>query len=154
MGGPTKEMAEAKGFEVKTIQSNGWYHALKSAGVPTVFDVVDDVNDKGHQIMDPTTTMICNRDRVWAWLEDVQLTKGKVKPEVKSYKVIMDGGKIRAGYYDPETKCILIHVDYAEQLSTYLEELAHYITGSTDMSRDLQNYAFQGWSDTAVLAGG
>jgi len=91
-------------------------------------------------------------DLVWDWLEAVGLTNGKAKPPVRCFTSILDGGTKLNGYYRDGT--VFINSDLAGGSSAFagpqalpdrlvkvgLEEVAHYVTGATDNSRDFQDF--------------
>jgi major membrane immunogen (membrane-anchored lipoprotein) len=78
------------------------------------------------------------------------LDNGKDKPPVKCFTSILDAGVMLNGYY--RDGVVYITADLAPagvadvaQLSDRLlkvamEEVAHYVTGATDNSRDFQDY--------------
>ena len=133
--------AVAKGFKPVSLNNTGWAGAMGEAKAPTLFGVLDDVNDKGHQILPPTDEVIKTLDGVWEWLAAFDLTKGKNKPPCKIYKEIMDGGSETLGYY--KDGVVYIQVGRDSDKKVMLEELAHYITGAQDATRDFQDYAFR-----------
>jgi glycyl-tRNA synthetase (class II) len=55
----------------------------------------------------------------------------------------MSGESMEYGFWNRADNSINIHKDYIRSNQTILEELAHYITGATDNSRDFQDYAFK-----------
>lgn len=81
---------------------------------------------------------------VWDWCETFGMTHGKPKPKIGCYKQLMDGEGERLGFYKPGSDTVHIREDVAGKLAkkTALEEVAHYITGSGDYSRDIQQFAF------------
>lgn len=81
---------------------------------------------------------------VWNWCETAGMTNGKEKPKVGCYKELMNGESERLGYYKLGGDTVFIREDVGGKLAlkTAIEEVAHYITGSTDLSRDFQNFAF------------
>ena len=145
-------MARRQGYIVIEISSNAWYSALCAAGIKSVFDVLANVNSKGHILREPTAEEEATLDRVWQWLELVELTNGKAKPELKLYEQTMQGESVCKGYY--ANGVVHIHNEDNLNCQTYLEELAHHVTGSGDYSRDFQDYAFRLSVKLAQLMGG
>lgn len=133
---------QAKGFI--PIDMYGWYQACKDAGIKVWYQVLDDMNAEGHQLMDPTPQdgLVALRDKVWGWLQAFDMTQGKSKPPVKKYRDIMKSGATRMGYYKDGTVYIN-EEDQGNPEATMLEELTHYVTGATDSSRDFQNFLLQ-----------
>lgn len=88
----------------------------------------------------PVTTD-CKRifNRVWKKLENLELTNGKEKPVLAMFAKPMDCGSVIGGYYEDGT----VYIDRNNvNASVVLEEIAHYITGAKDCSRDFQTFAF------------
>lgn len=135
------ETAKEKGYTAYTIASPGWVAAMIKAGIPTLFNVLDNVNDKGEKIMEPTPELKKCRDEVWEWLEVLNLTNGKQKPPVMMFQPIMEGKSETCGYYKGGT--VYIGQDYTTNKKVMVEELAHYITGAADATRDFQDFAFR-----------
>ena len=135
------ETAKQKGYTAYVIDSVGWLGAMLTAKIPCLFDVMDNVNDKGHEIMEPTAEVKKCRDEVWDWLEVLKLTNGKAKPPVMMFRPIMQGGSETLGYYKGGT--VYMGVEYATNKKVMVEELAHYITGAADATRDFQDFAFR-----------
>jgi hypothetical protein len=149
---PLSERAKKQGHQVVVIRDIGWYKALFQAGIKTVLQVLDDVNDKGHTFKDPTPDSQKVYDEVWEWIELVEMTEGKEKPPLKLYDEVMKAESETCGYYLEGT--VYLKEDHATDRQTILEEFAHYVTGSTDMSRDFQDYAFKFGTKIAMFAGG
>lgn len=79
--------------------------------------------------------------RAWGWLEAVRLTEGKPFPKVKCFSAPMSQGCERIGFYRNGT--VFLNLDYDTNEQAALEELAHYITGAEDETRDFQDFAFK-----------
>jgi len=139
--GPLKEFAEAKGYRVIIVSNANWYDALSQAGIDTPITVLGNVNDKGHVFTDPTAEGQEAFDEVWTWLELIGLTQGKEKPTMKIFQDVMNAGCERLGYYLGDI-CYL-RADQCTHRQTILEEIAHHVTGSSDCTRDFQDYAFK-----------
>jgi len=133
--------ATAKGYKPVSLNNSGWMGAMTEAKVPTLFGVLDDVNDKGHKILHPTPAVLTTQKVVWDFLVAFDLTKGKDMPPCKMYQEIMNGGSETLGYYKDGT--VFIQVGRDKDKKVMLEELAHYITGANDATRDFQDYAFR-----------
>lgn len=150
-GEGTVDQLERKGY--KPIKApEGLVSAAARYGVQTPGTVLSADEMCGRSITDPTPDAQAAVDTVWDWLEAHDLTNGKVKPPVKCFTSILDGGVMLNGYY--RDGIVYINADLAEGTSNRLckvalEELAHYVTGATDNSRDFQNYLL----DLAVKLG-
>ena len=138
--GALAHIAQQKGHTVIAVHSSTWYDSLSSLGIPTVCTGVDTINSKGHVITDASQETINTCDKVWRWLEQMGKTNGKNKPALKNFSAVVSGDVEILGYVAGNV--VYINNDYQENQTTMLEELAHYITESTDMSRDFQTFAF------------
>lgn len=143
------ETVRKKGYHAVPIpaECDAWVHAAQRNDVPSSLTVMTKFEAEGKQVFDPTPGAIKAVDSVWNWLEQVQMTQGKTKPQVKCFRTIMQAGGKLCGYYHDGV--VYLNEDAAsgdlnkELLHTALEEVVHYITGATDMSRDFQNYLLQ-----------
>ena len=126
--------------------------AAEQYGVQTPGRVLSADELSGREISDATPDAQAAVDLVWEWLEETGLTNGKEKPPVKVFTSILNGGTMLNGYYRSGEG--FINGDLAgagsvlggrqalshRLLVVALEEVAHYVTGATDNSRDFQNY--------------
>lgn len=78
--------------------------------------------------------------KVWRKLEKIGMTNNKPMPEVEGFATMMDNGSIVHGYYE-DGKIYLNANTFS--MATIVEELAHYITGASDCTRDFQDFAFE-----------
>ena len=161
-GKGTKDQLERKGF-VPVVAPENLVSAAGMYGVQTPASVLSVDELVGREISDPTPDAQAAVDLVWELLEAVGLTNDKAKPPVKVFTSILDGGTMLNGFYRDGT--VFIHEDLGGTASIVagrqalsdrlvkvaLEEVAHYVTGATDNSRDFQNFLL----DVAVkLVGG
>lgn len=138
------DIVQRKGY-LPIIVPTQWHKALQKAGVKTSFDCLSSIEKNGATPIETGESFDdCQQtaNRVWRWLESLQLTHGKKMPTVRVYEKAMDAGSLKMGYYDAETGEVCINSQAAKSEQTMLEEFAHYITGSTDNSRDFQDFAF------------
>lgn len=91
--------------------------------------------------MDATEAAMQTFLRAWAWIESVNLTNEKPFPQVKCFTLTMEQGAEKVGYYKDGT--VFLNLDYDTNEQAAIEELAHYITGAGDETRDFQDYAFK-----------
>lgn len=123
----------------------GWQTALASHGVASEATVLSKTEQEGKIVSEPTQAMRDMTDKVWALLEKVNMTNGKDKPKVMGFSSIMDGGSLTMGYFVMGGDTIYLHEDLGGgrlMFATTLEECVHYVTNSSDMSRDLQDALF------------
>jgi hypothetical protein len=137
------DFAAKKGFRAIVIERDNWYQTLKNAGIKEAISLgIGDILEKGYEEVPATEKAIANRDKVWEWLLDINATGAKSKPPVKCFSKAMDAEQVLRGHYDKGTQTVLINVDNDWDEAVMLEEITHYITGAGDLSRDLQDYAF------------
>ena len=140
------EFVEKKGFLAKPTKAPSWITAAARCGVKTAASVLDGHESNGKQILLATNAAVEAVDTVWSWLQQVNMTQGKKKPLVACFKECMQAGSETMGFYRDGT--VYFKEDIATAVNKYLlqtalEEVAHYVTGATDMSRDFQNFLIQ-----------
>lgn len=153
-GKGTAAQLERKGFTPVNAPEN-LVSAAAAYGVQTSASVLSVDELSGREITDATPDAQAAVDLAWQLLEQVGLTNGKSKPPVRCFTSILDGGTMLNGYYrDGE---VFINRDLGGSgsvlagqnalsdrlIKVALEELAHYVTGSTDNSRDFQDYLLE-----------
>ncbi len=136
-----------KGYTPRKIKSQSWVDIAKRMGVQHSSDILTANEKKGREIIPATTAAIRAVDTVWAWIEAVGATKGKNKPKVRGFRELMDAEGGTMGYWEEGSSTVHIREDISTAVNEYtlkvaLEEVCHYITGSGDNSRDLQQFAF------------
>lgn len=142
--GHAREKAVRKGHKVVTVNPT-WASTVKNFGVNNVADVLDTNEREGREILSPTSASIEALDMVWEWLEMTKQTADKPKPGVFCYKELTKAESDIMGFYRHGEENIHVREDIASGVNKYLlkttlEELAHYVTGATDNSRDFQNF--------------
>ncbi|MGD0900307.1 MAG: hypothetical protein ABR915_20945, partial [Thermoguttaceae bacterium] len=148
-GEGTAKQLEGKGYKpVKAPE--GIINAAARYGVQTPASVLSSDEMSGRMVMEPTDSAQAAVNFIWNLLESCGLNNGKAKPPVKCFTSLLDGGVMLNGYY--RDGVVFINIDLAPAsvsdvgklpdrlLHVALEELAHYVTGATDNSRDFQNY--------------
>jgi len=144
--GHTSEFVAKKGYCPKPTKATAWISAAARCGVKTAASVLDDHESNGKQIVPATDAAITAVDTVWSWLQQINMTQGKKKPLVACFKEIMQAGNETMGFCRGDM--VYFKEDIATAVNKYLlqtafEEVTHYITGATDMSRDFQNFLIQ-----------
>ena len=119
----------------------GWESYLRYCGVPDAKGLLSQLDELQAEEMEATESAMDTFKRVWRWLESVRLTEGKAFPSVKCFSMPMKNGEEKCGYYREGT--VYLNLDYDTNEQTALEELAHYITGAEDETRDFQDFAFK-----------
>lgn len=138
--GVVQETVKRKGFSPVTPVSDNFRGVLESYAVPTDITVLNSNEVAGREIKECSIEFLDKVFKVWGWLERNESTFGKKIPDVKSFNSKMDAESNLHGYY--QNDCIYLHQDLAgkELISTILEEIVHYLTNSTDNSRDFQEF--------------
>lgn len=138
------EHVRAKGYKVKAIHSEAMVKVAKAMDVPDVIHVLGRHVAQGKIECEVTDAAIRAVKQVWDWCEAANMTAGKPMPKVACFRQLMDGEGETLGFHDFGTDVVNIREDLEGKiaLKTAIEEVAHYITGSTDCSRDFQNFAF------------
>jgi hypothetical protein len=77
------------------------------------------------------------------------MTEGKEKPPFRLFEEVMKAETEKLGYY--HDGMVYVRSDMVDHHQTILEEFAHYVTGSTDLSRDFQDFAFRLATKLALL---
>jgi hypothetical protein len=136
---------EKKGYTPKTVKSQSWVNTAKRMGVQHSSDILTDNEARGREIIPATDAAVQAVDTVWSWIEALGLTQGKDKPLVYGFRELGEG--IVMGYWEEGTNKVFLREDISTAVNEYtlkvaLEETVHYITGPTDGSRDLQQFAF------------
>ena len=134
------EMARRKGLHSVFIDST-WAGAIITHGIKDTSSLFSNVETNGYKIITATPTSVNLLNQIWSVMEQMSLTNGKAKPSLSCFSRVVEGNSMLFGYYQDD--CIYINIDEDGNMQTMLEEVAHHITGSTDLSRDFQDFAFQ-----------
>jgi hypothetical protein len=105
----------------------------------------------GREIVETHYNSLVALNFAWDLCERHKLTNGKNKPIVKNFRKIMDGGTQDLGFYRNDEVYLnedivgSSHIEHWSELNqqllvTCLEEVSHHVTGSTDFSRDFQDF--------------
>jgi hypothetical protein len=134
---------QRKGHAVKPVSADGFRKAAERFGIPTERTVLNSTEQKGREKIPATQAALSAVDTIWSLLVKLNLTNGKEKPPVGCFRDVMSGGERLLGFCDSEG--VYLSQDHASGmtksvLKTALEECTHWVTGSTDMSRDFQDY--------------
>ena len=152
----TVNQLERKGYK-PVVAPESLISAAGLYGVKTASKVLSSDELSGREITNATPDAQAAVDYIWELIEEVGLTSGKNKPEVRSFSSILDAGTMLNGYY--RDQIVYINRDLAggdasllagsnalsdRLLKVALEEIAHYATnGATDNSRDFQDYVLE-----------
>jgi hypothetical protein len=145
---------EKKGYTPRKVKSHSWVEMGKRMGVQHSSDILTDNEAKGREIVPATDAARIAVNTVWSWLEALGMTKGKDVPKVMGFRELMDAECETMGYYEGGDT-VFLREDIATACNKFtlkvaLEEVAHYVTGATDNSRDLQQFLFDAVVELAV----
>jgi hypothetical protein len=145
------DQLERKGY--KPVQApESLVLAAAQYGVQTPARVLSADELAGRAVTEPTPDALAAVDLVWELLEEAGLTNGKTKPPVQCFTSILDGGVMLNGYY--REGVVYINADLAgcgsvvagrgalsdRLVKVALEECVHFVSGSLDNSRDMQDF--------------
>jgi hypothetical protein len=141
-----KTLLDLKGYNAILVENRNIFRALKSYDIPMDFAFVtqDEINGI---FQEPVTEAVQTVfEQLWDKLYANDLTNGKEKPQLECFRKEMQAESLMLGRY--KSGVISINKDIAENDSfalrqTMLEEIVHHVTGSTDMSRDFQDFALR-----------
>ena len=140
----TQEHVQAKGYSTVCL-SNELAEVLKTvARLKKDRDILNGIEMDGFQAVDPTEEMLKNAQEVWNFFEYLNMTYGKEKPSIKGMKKKMEGNVTTRGQYDPSNKVVYINDELSglTQKITMVHEIAHHISGATDLSHEFANLGF------------
>lgn len=137
------ERVSGKGYVPISLSSN-LFNFIKSFDIKTEFEVLSENERKPYKYSPATEDLMNTFNFVWDKLSSKNLIN-KNMPKVSIFSSLVSEGKITAGFYTDGTDEICINSDIVGGDSNFLkqtivEEVAHYITGATDMSRDFQEF--------------
>ena len=146
-GHQATERVAKKGHTVAAVKADcQWMEAAERLGtIPTPLLVLNENEHKGRELLPPTTAATEAVDIVWDWIALQGRTNGKQKPAIGCFKDTTEGEVITFGFYDSSEKKCYFEEGHASGMNkallrTAVEELVHHLTGSTDCSRDFQNF--------------
>ena len=138
------EFARRKGHSLAVIHASAFLATLSQYGIDTANNVLSDNERKGRTVTLPTSEALAAVDVVWGWITATDLIDESkcAKPLVKGFDEITDAEGDTLGFYMPGGDSVYLRNDLAGPilLETATEEIAHYITGATDCSRDFQSF--------------
>ena len=136
------DRATTLGNKVITIDNGEWYDSCRKMGIPTVYDVITDLEGKGCIPCEATTNATNTMTMVWGWFDQLGITRQKDKPSLKCFKQTKSGkDPIVFGYYDQRQDTVYINLEFDTNKKTYVEELIHYVGEVEDFSRNFQEFA-------------
>lgn len=138
----SRERVSAKGYASIYVPPK-LFDFIKSFGISTEFTVLSINERKPYKYIPATEDLMETFNAIWNKLDSKNLIN-KEKPQVKIFTALVSEAKIDAGFYTQGTDEICINSDIVGNSNflkqTIVEEVTHYITGATDMSRDFQEF--------------
>lgn len=136
---------EAKGYRCVSINSQTWREILLKLGIKSDINILSQEEKDGITLKEPTDGQAKSLNKIWDLIVKHDLTNGHEKPQLKAFTKEMDGASELKGYY--KANCVYINMildkDCFSLDKTMLEEITHHVTGSTDGSKDLQEFLFK-----------
>ena len=142
--GPTDTLIR-KGFKPVKVPDN-FVKTGEVLKVNTATKVLTEDDRIGRQVVIANQAAIDAVDWCWNLIVKAGMDKAKDKPPVFCFRTLMDGGVVVEGFYRDGNVYLNENIcsgTGATLRQVALEELCHYITGSTDMSRDFQQWALE-----------
>lgn len=144
------EQLRRKGYN-PVIARESLVNAAHRNGVRTAATVLSADEFAGREVIEPTDSAKAAVDKAWEVIELAGLTNAKEKPPVKCFTSIMEGCVNLNGYY--QNGVVYINRDLAPNgmtevlpdklVKVAMEEVAHFVTGATDNSRDFQDFLLE-----------
>ena len=149
--GPVETLAR-KGYDPLEVPETV-VRAAEEYGCATPSKILSADELDGLEAFEPTPDAVAALDWVWEQVVLAGMDDGKAMPPIRCFRKVMNGGVVVRGFL--RDGVVYVNEDSAtgasvELRQTVLEEVAHYLTGSKDCTRDLQDWAFK----LAVTGGG
>jgi hypothetical protein len=142
--GPVQTLAR-KGYDPLEVPETV-VRAAEEYGCATPSKILSADELDGRESFDPTPDAVAALDWVWEQIALAGMDDGKAKPPIRCFRKVMNGGTVVRGFL--RDGIVYVNEDVAtgasvELRQTLLEELGHFLTGSKDETRDLQDWAFK-----------
>ncbi len=139
----SKDYADKKGHNSHIVGTN-WMNAIRCAGVTSAMDILSIDEQRGRMKVDATEDARLATRWAWELFQCADLTGDRDEPEVFCFKDVMKAESQTFGFQNSEG--VHYHISIADDgqstllKKAALEEVAHWITGATDNSRDFQDF--------------
>ena len=142
--GPVQTLAR-KGYDPLEVPESV-VRAAEEYGCATPSQILSADELDGLESFEPTADAGQALDWAWGQIFRAQMDDRKARPQIRCFRKVMNGSAVVRGFL--RDGVVYINEDLAKGASvelrqTVLEELAHYLTGSKDETRDLQDWAFK-----------
>lgn len=140
----TADYVKRKGY-TPVIVPESYLNFATQTGVRTGDMVLTQDDKDGREIIEATPLAVELVDWAWGLISRANMTNGREKPAVKSFRAVMDAGSRVLGFYRDGTVFLNQAADAMNEETkiTALEEVVHHVTQSSDMSRDMQDYVLR-----------
>lgn len=128
-----------KGYGVVAVPE-ALFKVLEKAKIKTFRDVLSKNEAEGLTIVDASDEAIRTYNGIWKFLQRNHLTKNKEQCPINAFVGLVNGGATTLGFYREEQIYVKNTLAGKELFKTIIEEVNHYVTGSTDCSTDFQEY--------------
>lgn len=139
------DYVEKKGHNTAVFDAD-LVRTLHAFGILTAEKVLSSLEKSGYEECPVPFAAFQASQKLWKILHELGMTNNREFPVQKCFVKNMDGGSLVKGKYENNTvytnKLIADGGITTDLLTTLIEEHAHHITMSGDMSRDLQDFAF------------
>jgi len=137
------EYAERKGYKGRVVPTSIGKAIKRISGVKNVEQVLTEDELAGRTPRPATAAAITAVDWAWDVLDLAGLLNNKTKPEVFCFQESMKAESLVCGFCN--STGVHFNVEMSDAVTAHLkkvalEELAHWITGATDNSRDFQDF--------------
>lgn len=133
------ERIERKGYGVVAVPE-ALFKILEKAKIKTFRDVLSKNEAEGLTIVDASDEAVRTYNAIWKFLSRNHLTKHKEQCPINAFVGMMNGGATTLGFYRDDHIYVKNTLSGKELFKTIIEEVNHYVTGSTDCSTDFQEY--------------
>lgn len=142
--GPVETLSR-KGYDPVEVPESV-VRAAEEYGCATPSKVLSADELDGREALGATPDAVVAMDWVWGRVTLAGMTDGKARPPIKCFRKVMNGGVMVRGFL--RDGVVYVNEDIAQGASielrqVVLEEVAHFLSGSKDETRDLQDWAFK-----------
>lgn len=139
------DLLERKGKKPIIIKNPSLLSALREYEVPHDHAILSKMEEDGLEPLPATEDVLAVVKETWDNLLDIGMTMKKDMPKTHCFRKFSEGGQVLSGYYLEGSNDVFINIDIGVGKSDKLydvvfEEIAHYITGAYDFTRDFQNF--------------
>jgi hypothetical protein len=135
----SKERVKKKGYNTLTVRDS-LFKVLSKAGIKSFKDVLSQNEAEGLTEVEVPPNFISQFNSIWSFLERSHLTNNKPQCEIGCFAGLVRESSTIMGFYQEGKIYLKNTLGGGELFKTIVEEIGHYITLSTDFSRDMQEF--------------